>query len=52
MKYSAVIGVGIDAPMPGKKLVAYRAPSSLQARLSLASVITPRTKGAAVAFSF
>jgi hypothetical protein len=38
--------------MPGKKLVAYRAPSSVQARLSLAPVITPRTKGVAVAFSF
>jgi len=51
----AGIGVGIDALIPGKKLVAYRAPGtpgSSQARLSLAPVITPRTKGVAVVFSF
>jgi hypothetical protein len=51
----AGIGVGIDALIPGKKLVAYRAPGtpgSSQARLSLAPVITPRAKGLAVAFSF
>jgi len=54
----AAIGVGIDALIPGKKLVAYRAPGtpgstgSAQARLSIAPVITPRTKGVAVAFAF
>jgi hypothetical protein len=56
--YGAVgagIGVGIDALIPGKKRVAYRAPGaagSAQARLSFAPVITPRAKGVAVAFSF
>jgi hypothetical protein len=51
----SAIGVGIDAMIPGKKLVAYRAPGSAgrpQARLSIAPVITPRAKGVAVAFSF
>ena len=49
------IGVGIDALIPGKKLVTYRAPStpgSSQARLSIAPVITPRAKGVAVSFAF
>jgi hypothetical protein len=47
------IGVGIDAMIPGKKFEAYRAPGpSGSARLSIAPVITPRTKGVAVAFSF
>jgi len=52
---SAAIGVGIDAMMPGKKLVAYRAPGSTgssPARLSIAPFVTPRAKGLAVAFSF
>jgi len=51
----AGIGIGIDALIPGKKLVAYRAPGSAgdaAARLSLAPVITPRTKGVALSYSF
>ena len=51
----AAVGLGIDAMIPGKKLVAYRAPrtpGSSQSRLSIAPVITPRAKGMAVAFSF
>ena len=51
----AGIGVGIDALIPGKKLVAYRAPGSAgqaHARFSIAPVITPRAKGVAVAFAF
>jgi hypothetical protein len=51
----AAIGLGIDVMIPGKKLVAYRAPGSTgssQARLSVAPFVTPRAKGLAVAFSF
>jgi hypothetical protein len=51
----AGIGVGIDALIPGKKLVAYRAPGPAgptEARLSIAPVITPRAKGVAVSFAF
>ena len=51
----AGIGVGIDALTPGRKLVAYRAPGAAggpSARLSVAPVLTPRTKGMAVSFSF
>jgi len=49
----AGIGVGIDAARGGKRVLAYRAPgASGSARLSFAPVITPRTKGVAVAFSF
>ena len=54
----AAIGVGIDALIPGKKLVAYRAPGpagsseARHARLSIAPVITPRAKGVAVSFAF
>ena len=51
----AGIGVGIDALIPGKKLVAYRAPGSAglsHARLSVAPVVTPRAKGVAVSFAF
>ena len=51
----AAIGVGIDAMIPGKKLVAYRAPGAAgapSARLSLAPFVTPRAKGVALAFSF
>jgi hypothetical protein len=51
----AGIGVGIDAMIPGKKLVAYRAPGAAgrpQARLSFAPVITPRAKGVALSFAF
>jgi len=47
------IGVGVDALIPGRRQVVYRAPgASGSARLSLAPMITPRTKGVAVAFSF
>ena len=47
------IGVGIDAAWKGKKVLAYRAPgASGSARLSIAPVITPRTKGVAVSYSF
>jgi hypothetical protein len=54
----AAIGVGIDALIPGRKLVAYRAPGtsgsseSRQARLSIAPFVTPRAKGVAVSFAF
>ena len=51
----AAIGVGIDAMIPGKKLVAYRAPGAAgapSARLSLAPFVTPRAKGVAVSFAF
>ena len=49
----AGIGAGIDALIPGKKLVAYRAPGATgRARLSVAPVITPRAKGVAVSFAF
>jgi hypothetical protein len=51
----AGIGVGIDALIPGKKLVAYRAPGSsgaAQSRLSIAPFVTPRAKGLAVSFAF
>jgi hypothetical protein len=51
----AGIGVGIDAMIPGRKIVAYRAPGSADpahARLSIAPIITPRAKGAAVSFAF
>ena len=50
----AGVGVGIDAARGGKKVLVYRAPgASGSARLSLAPVlITPHTKGLAVAYSF
>jgi hypothetical protein len=51
----AGIGVGIDALIPGKKVLAYRAPASVAdppARLSIAPVVTPRAKGVAVSFAF
>jgi hypothetical protein len=51
----AGIGVGIDALIPGRKVVAYRAPGpggASSARLSVAPVITPRAKGAAVLLAF
>jgi hypothetical protein len=49
------IGIAIDAMIPGKKLVAYRAPGAAgapSARVSVAPVVTPRTKGVAVSFAF
>ena len=51
----AGIGVGIDALMPGKKIIAYRAPGSggaPHARLSIAPVVTRQSKGLAVSFAF
>ena len=51
----AAIGVGIDALIPGKKIVAYRAPGPAgapPARVSFAPVVTPRAKGVAVSFAF
>jgi hypothetical protein len=49
----AGIGLGIDAARKGKQVLVYRAPgASGGARLSIAPVITPRTKGVAVSYSF
>jgi len=51
----AGIGVGIDALIPGKKILAYRAPGSTnaaRARVRVVPVITPRVKGLAVSFGF
>ena len=56
--YGAVgagIGVGIDAMIPGKKLVTYRAPGAAgtaHARLSVAPLVTPRAKGVALSIAF
>jgi hypothetical protein len=49
------IGAGIGALFPVKARVVYRAPGSAgssQAGVSITPVITPRTKGVAVAFAF
>ena len=49
------IGMAVDAIVPGKKIVAYRAPGAAgrpEARLSIAPVITPRAKGVALSFAF
>jgi hypothetical protein len=51
----AAIGLGIDALIPGKKRVAYRAPGAAgtaATRLSIAPVVTPRAKGVAVSLAF
>lgn len=51
----SAIGVGIDAMIPGKKLVTYRARGAAgrpQARLRAAPLLTPRAKGVAVSFAF
>jgi len=51
----AAIGLGIDAVIPGKKVVVYRAPGAAgapSARLSVAPFVTPRAKGLAAVFSF
>ena len=48
MAYRDGIGIAIDAMIPGKKLVAYRAPGAAgapSARLSVAPFVTPRAKG-------
>ena len=51
-----LLGLVIDAAVPGKGLVVYRAPGASgapgHARLSIAPVITPRTKGVALSISF
>ena len=55
MGAGALVGVGVDAMLSRKQLVVYRAPGGRDgapARLSVGPVITPRAKGAAVAFSF
>jgi hypothetical protein len=49
------IGAAIGAIFPGRTTVVYRAPgaaSAAQPRLSIAPVITPRTRGVAVSFAF
>ena len=49
----AGVGAGVDAAMPGRRQVVYRAGGAgVSTRLSLAPVITPGTKGVAVAFVF
>jgi len=49
----AGVGAGVDAAMPGRRQVVYRAGGGAgSTRLSLAPVITPGTKGVAVAFVF
>ena len=51
----AGLGAVIDAMIPGKKLVVYRAAGlagAPPARVSFAPVITPRAKGIAVSFAF
>jgi hypothetical protein len=47
----AIVGWVIDAARDSKKEV-YRAPGSSQARLSIAPLVTPRAKGAALSFAF
>jgi len=51
-----LLGLVIDAAVPGKGLVVYRASGASgvpgHARLSLAPVITPRTKGVVLSISF
>ena len=49
----AGVGAGVRAALPAGRKEVYRAPgASGSARLSLAPVITPRTKGVAVALTF
>ena len=51
----AGLGVGIDALIPGKKTVVFRAPGSTgaaSARLTIAPIVTPRAKGVAVGLRF
>ena len=50
-----LLGLGIDAVIPGRMRVVYRAPGSggaASARLSIAPVVTARTKGVALAVTF
>jgi hypothetical protein len=47
--------VGVDALIPGRRQVVYRAsgtPGPSQARVSIAPFVTPRAKGVAVSFAF
>jgi hypothetical protein len=51
----AGLGVGIDALIPGRKTVVFRAPGSTgaaSARLTIAPIVTPRAKGVAVGLRF
>jgi hypothetical protein len=49
----AAIGAGIDALIPGKKRVVYRAADGKPAtRLVLTPIVTPRSKGIALSFAF
>ena len=49
----AGVGALVDALIPGKRQVAYRAPGAgPAARLSIAPVLTRRTKGLALTYSF
>jgi len=48
----ALIGAAVGSFQPANRREIYRAPGGKQAHLSIAPVITPRTKGVAVAFSF
>ena len=51
----AGIGLGIDAMIPGRRQVVYRAPgfaAASPARLFAAPILTPRAKGLAVSFAF
>lgn len=49
----AAVGIGIDALIPGKKRVVYRAPESKPTtHVMVAPVITSRTKGVAVSIGF
>lgn len=48
-----LLGLGLDAAIPGKMRVVYRAPGAPgDARLFVAPVLTPRMKGVAVSFAF
>ncbi len=51
-----LLGLGIDALIPGKKIVVYRAPGPAgapgHARVSIVPVVTPRTRGVALSYSF
>jgi len=51
----AAAGVAVDALIPGKKIVVYRAPApggARTSRLSVSPLVTPRTKGVALSFAF
>ena len=48
----ALVGAAVGSSQPANRREIYRAPGGRQTHLSIAPVITPRTKGVAVAFSF